>query len=245
MQHIQQVTQNTIKELRSTVWLINQQEFSLEEFVVKLGEYLKPYYGSKTKISIIDQSDKDYSLEPIIATNLFRILQELVNNVIQHSSANELKLSFTVSPPKQTVKIVSVNGQKDNISVDLTKDMVIELEPMKDERIPVMVSLTGNVIGIKTLYEVGWFPAGNKITIPAACFRNMNGVQNNISFGGCYLQLSRIGKEKATDVSGVYSEVEYANSVSDGRFITVSAKPVFNKGLEVKGTETGVNYAYS
>lgn len=152
------------------------------------------------------------------------------------------KSSFTVNPPQQTIKIVSVNGQKDNISVDLTKDIVIELEPMKDTKTPVVVYLTGTTIGIKTLYDVGWFPAGNKITVPAASFRNMNGSQSNIGFGGCYLQVSRLVKEKATDVSGVYPEVEYANAISDGRFLTVTAKPVFNKGLEAKGTEAGANY---
>jgi signal transduction histidine kinase len=97
LQQTQQITQNTIKELRSTVWLINQQEFLLEEFVVKLREYVKPYYGSKPAISIVNQSDKDYILEPIIATNLFRIIQELVNNAIKHSEADELEVNLVAT----------------------------------------------------------------------------------------------------------------------------------------------------
>lgn len=164
---------------------------------------------------------------------------------VEVSTSSGQKASFTVNPPQQTVKILSINGQKENISVDLTKDVVIELEPMKDTKTPIIVYLTGTVIGIKTLYDVGWFPAGNKITVPAASFRNMNGSQSNLGFGGCYLQVSRIVQEKATNVSGVFPEVEYANAISDGRFITVTAKPQFNKGLEVKGIEAGTNYTAS
>lgn len=105
LQHTQQVTQNTIKELRSTVWLINQQEFGLEEFVVKLREYLKPYYGSKPNIGIVNQSDKDYSIEPIIATNLFRIIQELVNNAIKHAEANTLEVKLVADQNKLKVSV--------------------------------------------------------------------------------------------------------------------------------------------
>ncbi len=94
LQQTQQITQNTIKELRSTVWLINQQEFSLDEFVVKLREYLKPYYGGKPNIVIENNSDVDYKLEPIIATNLFRIIQEGVNNAIKYAEADCLKVSL-------------------------------------------------------------------------------------------------------------------------------------------------------
>lgn len=114
LQRTQQITQNTIKELRSTVWLINQQEFSLEEFVVKLREYLKPYYGSKPQISIVNQSDDDYTLEPIVATNLFRIIQELVNNSIKYAQAKELTVDIVAE--RNTLKVAV---KDDGIGYDL------------------------------------------------------------------------------------------------------------------------------
>lgn len=152
------------------------------------------------------------------------------------------KSSFTINPPKQKVKLISINGQKENVTVDLTKDVVLEFEPMTDNITPITVWLTGTTIGIKTMYEVGFFAPKSKITIPAAAFRNMNGVQNNIGFGGAYLQVSRGSLDKATNVTGVLSNVEYANIVTDGKFLTVSTKPVFNKGIEVKGTEGSTEF---
>ncbi|WP_017256986.1 tetratricopeptide repeat-containing sensor histidine kinase [Pedobacter arcticus] len=113
LQQTQQVTRNTIKELRSTVWLINQQEFDLDTFVVKLREYLKPYYGSKPLIDIQNQSDKDYILEPIMATNLFRIMQELVNNALKYSEANELLVNVNAEQ-----NMLNVTVQDDGIGYD-------------------------------------------------------------------------------------------------------------------------------
>ncbi|MEO5910090.1 MAG: sensor histidine kinase [Pelobium sp.] len=105
LQQTQKITQNTIKELRSTVWLINQQEFSLEEFVVKLREYLKPYYGGKPQINIVNNSDQDYILAPIIATNLFRIVQEAVNNALKYAEAESINVSLLAKENNMKVSI--------------------------------------------------------------------------------------------------------------------------------------------
>ena len=161
---------------------------------------------------------------------------------VEITTTSGQKSFFTINPPQQKIKLLSVNGQKENISVDLTKDIVLEFEPMNDNKTPISVWLSGTTIGIKTMYEVGWYAPKSKITIPAAAFRNMNGVQNNIGFGGCYLQVSRGSIDKATNVSGVLTDVEYANIISDGKFLTVAAKPQFNKGIEAKGTEGNVTF---
>ncbi|WP_304063167.1 hypothetical protein, partial [Pedobacter glucosidilyticus] len=146
--------------------------------------------------------------------------------------------AFTIHPPKQSVKLRSINGQVSNISLDLTKDVVLELEnlPVQDQT-QIGVTIAANTLGIKTFYEVGWFAPASKITIPAAMFRNMNGVANNLNFTDSYLQVSRASTDKATNVSGVFSEMEYFNIVTDGKFITVTGKPVFNKGLVAAATE--------
>ncbi|HEX7366928.1 MAG TPA: sensor histidine kinase [Pelobium sp.] len=114
LQQTQKVTQNTIKELRSTVWLINQQQFGLEEFTIKLREYLKPYYGSKPQIDIENLNDKDYLLEPVVATNLFRIIQELVNNAVKYAQANILEVKIAAEQ-----STLSVCVKDDGIGYDI------------------------------------------------------------------------------------------------------------------------------
>ncbi|OAQ41810.1 hypothetical protein A5893_01450 [Pedobacter psychrophilus] len=94
LKETQTITQNTIRELRSTVWLINGQEFSLDEFVIKLRDYVKPYHTGKPHITIEDEFEGNVILQPIIATNLFRIIQEVVNNAIKYADATALNILF-------------------------------------------------------------------------------------------------------------------------------------------------------
>lgn len=116
LQQTQLITQNTIKELRSTVWLINQQEFGLEEFVVKLREYLKPYYGSKPNIKITNLTQQDFVLEPIIATHLFRVVQEAINNAKKYADATEVSIDFS-----NTDHLLQLKIEDDGSGFDLSK----------------------------------------------------------------------------------------------------------------------------
>lgn len=157
---------------------------------------------------------------------------------VEITTASGQKASFTISPPRHTVKLLAINGQKNNPSIDLTKDVVLEVQNGPDgNNTPVLVTLTGTTLGLKTFYEVGWFKPSSKITIPAAMFRNMNGVTNNINFKDTYLQISRGSMEKASSLSGAFKDVDLANIVTDGMFINVTTKPVFNKGLAAEGKE--------
>ena len=147
------------------------------------------------------------------------------------------KSTFTLSAPKQSIKLLAINDQKANISLDLSKDVTLTLENLPSgDSTPVMVSLTGTTLGIKTFYEVGWFAPNSKITIPAAMFRNMNGASSNIGFADAYLQVSRAATNKVSNISGMYPEIDYYNMSTDGKFITITAKPAFNKGLLAAAT---------
>ncbi|WP_017256990.1 hypothetical protein [Pedobacter arcticus] len=147
--------------------------------------------------------------------------------------------SFTVNPPKQKVKVLAINGQKDNISVDLTKDMTIDLGDLdKNDKSMISVQLTGSTLGIKTFYTVGYFQPSSKITIPAAFFRNMDGSNANFT-DNPYIQVSRMAEESVSDLKGDLSEVIYSPGTTDGRFIKVTNKPVFNKEIEIVGKGKG------
>jgi hypothetical protein len=155
--------------------------------------------------------------------------------------------SFTINPPSQKIKLLSVNGQTSNATLDLSKDVVLEFEDMsEDTKTPILVQLTGSQIGVKTFFAVGYFLPKKKIVIPSAMFRNMAGAaEASIAFNGCYLQVSRTKNENATNVTGVYPEVKYGVMVTDGMFVNVSVKPTFNKGIEAKGKEGLTEYVIS
>ena len=85
-------------------------------------------------------------------------------------SASGQQVSFTIPAPTQTFTLVSVNGQKNNPSVDFSKDVTLEfaLGENYDKNIPMQISITARVLGISTLYPVGFFAPASKVIIPAA-----------------------------------------------------------------------------
>ena len=156
------------------------------------------------------------------------------------------KTAFTINPSKYAVKILSINGQKgDNISLDLTKDVVVELDNAPgSENMQVHAKIAISILGLKTFYDLGYFKGSNKITLPAAAFRNVNigpGSTPMLSYKNSYLSIDRIESKKTTNVSGVYEPISYVTITQDGRFIAVTKEPELNKGLTVKGTEKFAN----
>lgn len=163
--------------------------------------------------------------------------------VVEVVSSNGQKSSFTINPPKQAIKIVSINGKADNVAIDLTQDVVLELENVSESPdVPVMVSLAINVLGLKTFYPVGYFKPASKIVIPAAYFRNINIPPGNTkvvgyNYKGSFFKVDRASVDQASGISGVYPAVEYANIYYDGKFLEVTVPPVVNPGLTAKGIE--------
>jgi hypothetical protein len=159
---------------------------------------------------------------------------------VEIATATGQKASFNIKPYKTPVKILSINGQSDNISIDLTKDVTLELEsPELAEGKLLKVSLAINQVSIKSLYDVCYVKAASKVVIPAAAFRNINIVPGGnalYSYKKSFLSVSFEKVESATDVTGPFTDVKYIAGYSDGKFVTVTGEPQLNTGLVAKGT---------
>ncbi|MES2691759.1 MAG: hypothetical protein V4658_15240 [Bacteroidota bacterium] len=160
---------------------------------------------------------------------------------VEITTSTGQKAGFTMEPAKSKVKVLSVNGQKDNISLDLTKDVVIELE---NTDVPanamLRVDLAINQVGIKSQYGVCYIRSGASITIPAAAFRNINikpagGAVYN--YKKSFISVTVETTEPAVGVSGAFPGLTYIRSYSDGKFVTISKEPNLNTGLVAKGKE--------
>ncbi len=103
------MTQNTISELRRTVWLINKQEVELDEFIVKLRDYIRPHQASNPELKIVILYQGNCILNAHAATNLFRIIQESVNNALKYSQASELIITLNCEEGKLYL-VVQDNG---------------------------------------------------------------------------------------------------------------------------------------
>lgn len=105
----QTVTLNTIKDLRNTVWLISSDSIKFDTFIIKLREYFRLLNRKGEFIQINATAVTDTVFNPQLATNVFRIIQEAVNNSVKHSKATVIKISLHVDE-KQFIVSIKDNG---------------------------------------------------------------------------------------------------------------------------------------
>lgn len=105
LKETQKLTTNTIRELRNTVWLINKTDFSVEEFVAKLHDYLRPAGGDSTTVSIHLSGEGRNRMDGTVASHLFRVIQEAVNNALKHAGASEISVRLSAGERQLSVCI--------------------------------------------------------------------------------------------------------------------------------------------
>lgn len=103
---LRELTGETIRELRKTVWLINRNDVSLDEFGVKLREHFKTAKNLSLRIS----GDPARTVGSHQATELFRIIQEAVNNALKYSNATEINVVLSSEADGRLALEVQDNG---------------------------------------------------------------------------------------------------------------------------------------
>ncbi len=90
-------TRDTMRQLRETIWVINNDEVTIEELKTKvidyLSEILQPYPGIFHEVHFSKSSEK---LNPSVAINIFRLIQEAVNNSVKHANPKLIRIEFTL-----------------------------------------------------------------------------------------------------------------------------------------------------
>lgn len=89
---IRQLTEETIQELRKSVWLLNHEESTFEEWVIRLREYFK--HLRKVRIQASSPGASNPVIHARVLTELFRVIQEGVNNALKHASCSEILVTI-------------------------------------------------------------------------------------------------------------------------------------------------------
>lgn len=110
---LNQNVHSTILELRNTIWAIHKDEVSLEELFDKINNLFWRISQSSKDINFeIAQSGqlKLIKLNSAEAINVFRIIQEAINNSLKHSMANKIVVSFEIKRKSQFTVTILDNG---------------------------------------------------------------------------------------------------------------------------------------
>ena len=98
---------NAISELRDTIWAMNKNKISYEDFQGRILSFIEKAklascnchfnFKSTVKSAIYLSSAK--------GINLFRIMQEAINNALKHAKASEISISITETEKNLIIKI--------------------------------------------------------------------------------------------------------------------------------------------
>jgi signal transduction histidine kinase len=110
--HLNQSVHDTMLELRDTIWAINNEEITLEQLGDKINNlFWRMRQSSPTDYALIMQQElMDKKLKPTEAINLFRIIQEAINNSVQHGTASKIKVAIESDSPSRLIVSIEDDG---------------------------------------------------------------------------------------------------------------------------------------
>ena len=91
---VKTTSRQLLQTLRETIWILNKEEVSVEDFFDKLIDYTSRYLQSYPSIhlSIDENFTESVTLNSNHALQLFRICQEAINNACKYSNSDLLRL---------------------------------------------------------------------------------------------------------------------------------------------------------
>lgn len=110
--NISSFTFDTIHQLRDTIWAMNKNQITFDEFSNRLLSYIEKAKSVKPEIQFeFDSSlSSDVVFTSVIGMNLFRVIQEGINNAIKHSEGNKITISVG-QEENQVIVSVKDNGK--------------------------------------------------------------------------------------------------------------------------------------
>lgn len=93
---ISSFTFDTIHQLRDTIWAMNKNEITANEFHSRIMSYIEKIKTAKPELAfdVKNSISSEIVLSSVQGMNLFRVIQEAINNAIKHSEATKIMISF-------------------------------------------------------------------------------------------------------------------------------------------------------
>ena len=116
---ISDFTKSTIVELRDTIWAMNTNEFSFDDLRTRIFNFIEKAQSAKEDIIFkfnVDETLKEMKFSSIIGINLYRTIQEAINNAVKYSEANEISVNIQHVSNKIQIEIQD-NGKGFDIEV--------------------------------------------------------------------------------------------------------------------------------
>ena len=117
LHNISSFTKSTIVELRDTIWAMNSNEITFEDLRARIFNFIENAKTAKEGIDfefVIDEDLSELELTSVFGMNIYRTLQEAVNNALKY--ANPTKILITV---KKIENSLSLEIHDDGVGFDI------------------------------------------------------------------------------------------------------------------------------
>jgi signal transduction histidine kinase len=118
LSNISSFARETIVELRDTIWAMNSNEITYEDLETRINNYIEKAREVKDEISFsftIDEELKSQKLTSVQGMNIYRTIQEAVNNSIKYANASIIAINAKLEANQTKITI-----QDNGIGFDLT-----------------------------------------------------------------------------------------------------------------------------
>ena len=115
---ISSFTKWTIQELRDTIWAMNSSEIHFEDLELQVLNFINKAKDTTTGIEFtfnIDDKDKHIVFNSLQGMNIYRTIQESINNSIKHAKPTQIKIVMRNSLDATQI-CISDNGQGFDLS---------------------------------------------------------------------------------------------------------------------------------
>lgn len=108
------IIKNTIGQLRETIWTLKKDEVSVTELGLRIRQYLNQFFKYNERVNCrfdLLGDTTEHIISPTQSLNLFRIMQEAIQNTMKHSAASEILVQLAVNTDKKVELIIKDNGK--------------------------------------------------------------------------------------------------------------------------------------
>lgn len=127
--------------------------------------------------------------------------------VLELQTKSGKNAKFTLTPKQNKIKIISINNQTTNASIDMSKDFTIQLDGFTPNAL-IKVEVVLQTIGLRAQMEVGSYRAAKNITIPGYIFKHlhMGKEQKSFKYNNPYILVSETEVKETKDENGNFKE---------------------------------------
>ena len=117
-------TSTTINELRDTIWAMNKEKISVEDLQTRISNFIERAQSSKDEVqfsfSYKNEGPDNFAFTAIEGVNIYRIIQEAVNNALKYAQAQHINVSlFTRDSATYSVSIQDDGNGFDTLNATL------------------------------------------------------------------------------------------------------------------------------